>query len=207
MEKAQEVARYQSRTTHQGYEAAECCSLLTFIVVRALNGDGKKETALDEKELDKFVTQLNCPSVTYLAKSQNEPGDSPDRNWNWRDPKFRYSIRRARAQPGYVGSYAMDAMAMALHCVWTTDSFKDALLKCANLRGDSDSVCSVVGQIAGAIYGFDQIPKDWVSAVLKWDNYYIPLRAYKLYHRHEVVFSKESKQNNEDNTNQVHSNY
>jgi ADP-ribosylglycohydrolase len=38
---------------------------------------------------------------------------------------------------------------MALHCVWSTDSFKDALLKCANLRGDSDSVAAVAGQIAG----------------------------------------------------------
>lgn len=55
----------------------------------------------------------------------------------------------ARNQPGYIGSYAMDGLAMALHCVWTTTNFKDALLKCANLRGDSDSVCAVVGQIAG----------------------------------------------------------
>jgi len=48
--------------------------------------------------------------------------------------------------------------------------------------GDSDSVCSVVGQIAGSFYGFFGIPYDWVSAVLTWDpKLNIPLRAYKLY--------------------------
>jgi hypothetical protein len=55
----------------------------------------------------------------------------------------------ARSQPGYIGSYCMDAMAMALHCVWTTDSFVNALIKCVNMRGDSDSYGSVCAQIAG----------------------------------------------------------
>jgi len=92
----------------------------------------------------------------------------------------------------------MDAMAMALHCVWTTSSFKDAMLKCANTRGDSDSVCSVTGQIAGAVYGLKEIPRDWIKAVLKWDpDYYIPLRAYKLYKRHPV--NNKVKENENEN--------
>eukprot|EP00820_Chromera_velia_P014411 Cvel_24636.t1-p1 / transcript=Cvel_24636.t1 / gene=Cvel_24636 / organism=Chromera_velia_CCMP2878 / gene_product=hypothetical protein / transcript_product=hypothetical protein / location=Cvel_scaffold2689:21599-24657(+) / protein_length=531 / sequence_SO=supercontig / SO=protein_coding / is_pseudo=false len=43
-----------------------------------------------------------------------------DRDWRWRAPSFEYCKKRAEANPGYVGSYAMDALAMALHCVWTT---------------------------------------------------------------------------------------
>jgi len=118
-----------------------------------------------------------------------------DRNWNWKDDYFKYAKSRAKAQPGYVGSYAMDAMAMALHCVWSTNSFTEALLKCANTRGDSDSVCAVAGQIAGAIYGLKSIPKDWVQAVLTWDkNHFIPLRAYKLYKHHPVVFKRNEAQ-------------
>lgn len=56
---------------------------------------------------------------------------------------------RASKQPGYIGSYCMDGIAMALHCVWTTNNFIDAIMKCVNMRGDSDSVGSVCGQIAG----------------------------------------------------------
>ena len=47
----------------------------------------------------------------------------------------------------------MDGLAMALHVLYYTNSFKDAIIKVVNLRGDSDSVGSVVGQIAGAYYG------------------------------------------------------
>ncbi len=38
---------------------------------------------------------------------------------------------------------------MSLHCIWSTNSLSEALLKCVNMRGDSDSVAAVVGQMAG----------------------------------------------------------
>ena len=46
----------------------------------------------------------------------------------------------------------MDALAMALHCVWSTDSFVDALLKCANMRGDSDTTTAICAQMAGLVF-------------------------------------------------------
>jgi len=186
--KALESASNQSRTTHQGDEAAECCRLLTHIVINAIKGSGTKEV------LSNLSTSFTSPekSVQCLAESKAEDPLDPDRDWDWKSLKFKYSPTRASSQPGYIGSYAMDAMAMALHCVWTTNSFKEALLKCANIRGDSDSVSSVAGQIAGAIYGLHEIPKDWVQAVLKWDpNWDILLRAYKLYHRNGIYLTKE----------------
>ena len=57
--------------------------------------------------------------------------------------------------PGYVGSYCMDALAMALHTVWHGKSFKEIALVNANMGGDCDTVGAVAGQIAGAIYGID----------------------------------------------------
>ena len=78
-----------------------------------------------------------------------------DRNWNWKDPDFTYSSFRTKSQPGYVGSYCMDAMAMALHIVYHTSSFYDAVLWAVNMGGDCDSVGSVVGQISGSMYGLD----------------------------------------------------
>ncbi len=50
----------------------------------------------------------------------------------------------------------MDAMAMALHTVWNTKSFKQCALKNTNMGGDSDTVGSIAGQIAGSIYGIDK---------------------------------------------------
>jgi len=47
-----------------------------------------------------------------------------DRNWNWKDKDFEYSPSRNDRNPGYIGSYCMDALSMALHIVWTTNSFR-----------------------------------------------------------------------------------
>jgi ADP-ribosyl-[dinitrogen reductase] hydrolase len=50
----------------------------------------------------------------------------------------------------------MDALAMALHTVWFTDTFKQIAIMNADLGGDCDTVGSIAGQIAGAMYGVDE---------------------------------------------------
>lgn len=47
-----------------------------------------------------------------------------DRNWNWKDENFEYSPTRLKQNSGYIGSYCMDGLAMALHIVYHTNSFK-----------------------------------------------------------------------------------
>lgn len=42
------------------------------------------------------------------------------------------------------------------------------MLKLANLCGDSDSVCAVGSQLAGAIYGASGIPADWIGKERSW---------------------------------------
>ena len=179
--KAMEIAYKQSKLTHQGNEAAECCRLLTYIIVKILNRKKEKEEKLKDfldNNLQDFKTEEK--SVKCLANSIEEDKENPDRDWNWKKKDFKYSPTRSESQPGYIGSYAMDGMAMALHVVYYTNSFKEAIIKVVNLRGDSDSVGAVVGQIAGAYYGIEKIPSEWIKIVSQWDNYEIPLRGYVL---------------------------
>jgi ADP-ribosylglycohydrolase len=178
LNKAMEIAYKQSKLTHQGNEAAECCRLLTYIVVKILNREkGEKLNDILDK-LNEFETKEE--SVKCLAQSKEEKENDPDRDWNWKKKDFKYSPTRSKSQPGYIGSYAMDGMAMALHCVYYTNTFRDAIIKVVNLRGDADSVGAVVGQIAGAYYGVEKIPPEWIQEISKWDNFEIPLRGYIL---------------------------
>lgn len=50
----------------------------------------------------------------------------------------------------------MDALAMALHTIWTTNNFKEVAIMNANMGGDCDTVGAIAGQIAGAMYGIDR---------------------------------------------------
>eukprot|EP01124_Arcella_intermedia_P011673 TRINITY_DN1809_c0_g1_i1.p1 TRINITY_DN1809_c0_g1~~TRINITY_DN1809_c0_g1_i1.p1 ORF type:complete len:503 (+),score=85.13 TRINITY_DN1809_c0_g1_i1:121-1629(+) len=181
--KALQYADEQSKSTHQGDEAGECCQLMTYLIVSAMQDPQLTKDQLLLKlqnfqvvksEDGKLVKGAPLKTVVQLCNSEGE--------WNWRSPDFRYEQKRAESQPGYIGSYAMDAVAMSLHCLHTTSSFTDCLLKCANMRGDSDSVCSVAGQIAGAVYGFGAIPKNWIYTIFQWDrDMFTLLRAYKLF--------------------------
>ena len=55
----------------------------------------------------------------------------------------------------------------ALWCFYATDSFRDAVLKAANLGDDADTTAAICGQVAGAYYGFQKIPGIWVNKVVK----------------------------------------
>ncbi|KAG2391992.1 hypothetical protein C9374_013477 [Naegleria lovaniensis] len=186
LEKVMKMAYKHSKTTHQGEEAAELCRLLTFIVVKAVKAEVThspqqvKQQIFDSLRDGEFVSTL--PSVNCLVKSQVENNDATGRNWNWLDVNYKFCEDRVQKDPGYCGSYAMDAMAMALHNIYYTDNFTDAILLTANMRGDSDSVAAVVGQIAGAIYGLQQIPREWIETILQWDyNNDILLRLSMIY--------------------------
>jgi ADP-ribosylglycohydrolase len=187
---AMRVSALSSLLTHRGQEAAELCSLMAMLVVGAIHeGDGTPAKVLSDIDHSWARTK----GVQFLAQSLQEtptPGrkwDIADRNWQWRADTYRYAPERARRQPGYVGSYAMDAMSMALHCVWSTSSFAEAALKSANMRGDADTVCAITCELAGAIYGARAIPKDWIRTLQQWDNNgEIALRGHKLFHHKPV---------------------
>ena len=74
----------------------------------------------EEEPKELFEEQIK----KYKSKFSKFNKRLQDRNWNWKDPDFTYSPTRTKQQPGYIGSYCMDALAMALHTVWHTKSFK-----------------------------------------------------------------------------------
>lgn len=54
----------------------------------------------------------------YGKKYLNANKSLNDRNWNWKDKNYTYSPTRLDHMPGYIGSYCMDALSMALHIIW-----------------------------------------------------------------------------------------
>jgi len=61
--------------------------------------------------------------------------------------------------------WCVDSLKAALWAFSTTTSFEDGMIAAVNLGGDSDSIGAIYGQIAGAFYGFENIPPRWVKAM------------------------------------------
>lgn len=66
--------------------------------------------------------------------------------------------------------YVIHTLEASIWCILTTGNFKDAVLKAVNLGGDTDSTGIVTGAAAGLIYGFNEIPFEWVNALARKDD-------------------------------------
>ena len=64
---------------------------------------------------------------------------------------------------------AASALAAAFWAFSSTDNFRDAILRAANVGGNSDVVASVCGQLAGAHYGAAAIPQAWRNGLIHKD--------------------------------------
>ena len=63
------------------------------------------------------------------------------------------------------GGYVLDTLAAAIWCFANTDSYADCVLAAVNLGSDSDTTACVAGALAGAVYGYDAIPPEWLDTL------------------------------------------
>jgi ADP-ribosyl-[dinitrogen reductase] hydrolase len=73
------------------------------------------------------------------------------------------SIHRLPRSEIKSSGYVIHTLEAALWCVLQHHNFSDAVLAAVNLGGDTDTTACVAGGFAGAIYGIDAIPSDWIG--------------------------------------------
>lgn len=61
--------------------------------------------------------------------------------------------------------YVISTFESVIHCLLTTSSYKEAVLKAVNFGRDTDTVGAICGGLAGIYYGFDEIPSEWLGEV------------------------------------------
>ena len=126
-----------SRTTHANPVAVDACRYFGALVAGAAAG-------IDKEELFGLWEGSLVPEVAEIA------GGS-----------FR------REGPPESSGYAVHTLEAALWAFARTDSFRDGALLCVNLGGDTDTVGAVYGQLAGALYGEEAIPAEWLAVLAR----------------------------------------
>jgi ADP-ribosylglycohydrolase len=66
--------------------------------------------------------------------------------------------------------YVLDSLEASIWCLMNTISYKDAVLKAVNLGHDSDTTASIVGGLAGILYGYESIPNEWMQELARKDQ-------------------------------------
>jgi len=173
IEDAMKFSELQSKITHQGIEAWENARLLSWICVNLINSDCSPQTI--DIILSKFKVISQNKNIISLINSEDD--------WNWKNEYFKYNRERTINDPKHIGSYSTDCLGMALHCIYTTNTFESAIIKAVNMCGDADTVGAVTGQIAGSLYGYDNIPIKWLQAITYWNEGSILYRSHLLYEK------------------------
>ncbi|MBQ2772786.1 MAG: ADP-ribosylglycohydrolase family protein, partial [Clostridia bacterium] len=66
--------------------------------------------------------------------------------------------------------YVVDTLEAALWCLLMTDNYRDCVLKAVNLGEDTDTIAAIAGGLAGALYGYEAIPQEWLGTLLCRDK-------------------------------------
>lgn len=77
------------------------------------------------------------------------------------DKRYRYDGRRMEKPSGFI----VETLVAVFQSLFTTYSFEDALVNVVNRGGDADTTGAILGMIAGTLYGSDEIPRRWLSAL------------------------------------------
>ena len=141
-DKLRDVAARQSRTTHAAPEAVDACVAFAQALADAIEGQPRSEVL--RNRVEPYAGSI--PAI--MAGS-------------WRG-KTRDDI----CASGYV-AHSLEA---SLWSTARTGNFEEAVLLAANLGEDADTTAAITGQLAGALYGKNGIPRHWRERVAWQDT-------------------------------------
>jgi ADP-ribosyl-[dinitrogen reductase] hydrolase len=78
------------------------------------------------------------------------------------EPRFAFDGERRQDNPG---GYIVETLRAVFQALFATDGFESALIDVVNRGGDADTTGAILGMIAGALYGFEAIPRRWLKAL------------------------------------------
>lgn len=90
----------------------------------------------------------------------------------YRGEDKRSVLREYNREVGCGTNEVVDAYHTALMCFDGTDNFRDAILMAANLGHSAGTSAAITGQLAGAFYGIEGIPEEWLDR-LAWRDRFI----------------------------------
>lgn len=129
-----------SRTTHGAVECVEACQLLASMIFGAVSGYSK-----DKVLSGNDPARYQSPKVQAIAAGEYRSKD----------------ISQIKGT-----GYVIDCLEASVWCFWKTLSWKEAVLFAVNLGDDADTTGAVCGQLAGAFYGEEAIPAEWLSRLV-----------------------------------------
>ncbi len=144
-----EAAKLSSITTHAERRAIEACQIMAWLIYKVLDN-----AKIEKRDLFRQLSE-------YWEKQDIH---------NDLLPIILGSFLRKSRQDIHGTGFVVQSLEAALWSFANSDNFKDGALLAANLGDDADTTAAIYGQLAGAYYGYHQLPKPWLDK-LAWHQY------------------------------------
>ena len=135
-----------SRTTHGAPSAVDACRYFAGLLLGALGGQSKEE----------ILSAFFClgPDPNYWQRHALSPAIAEIANGSFKQ----------KEPPEIIGSgFVVRSLEAALWAFHRSDSFREGAPRAVNLGDDADTTGAIYGQLAGAYYGVNAIPQDWIE--------------------------------------------
>ena len=126
------------------------CIIYSYILKELINNPAKASVYKGLNNAKQYISYLNI--YTYYNRLYGDDISKID------ESKIKSS------------GYIVDTLEAAIWCLLTTNDYKSCVLKAVNLGEDTDTIAAIAGGLAGALYGMENIPADWLNK-LKKRNY------------------------------------
>jgi ADP-ribosyl-[dinitrogen reductase] hydrolase len=145
-----EMSGKSSRTTHNHPLAVDACRYMGGLIQGALIGTSKEE----------LLSERYSPVQGYWNKNTMAPEIE----------KVACGSFKRKEPPEIRGrGYVVKSLEAALWAFYKSNSFEEGCLLAINLGEDADTTGAIYGQLAGAYYGFSNIPYKWGKKLAKTD--------------------------------------
>lgn len=136
-----------SALTHSHERSKVGCGIYAFVLWELLNSPEKESIIRGLEKAKKFYQDRDEINIYHRLF----------------DKEFKNRPKELIKSSGYI----VHTLESAIWCLLNTENYTDCVLKAVNLGEDTDTVGAIAGGLAGALYGYDSIPTNWLKQLLK----------------------------------------
>ena len=145
-----------SSLTHGHARSLLSCSYFSLLMKAVLNGDDLKNAmAFAANELKPYLLDETSLDRVLSREALNLPEGEIESS-----------------------GYVIHCLEASLWCVANSKNYSEAVLKAVNLGDDTDTTAAVTGAIAGALYGIDTLPREWLDKLARLDELKVWIKEF-----------------------------
>lgn len=155
LEKLYQTVKEISTITHGHFRSVFACFIYVVFSVQLIKGESKERAY-------QFMQKL---TLNYAEISGFNPGEIELFKRILKNDISNYPESEIKSS-----GYVLHSLEASLWCFMNSKSYSEAVLKAVNLGEDTDTTGAITGGIAGIYYGFENIPEEWVSELVRRED-------------------------------------